>query len=76
MSFPMRATSLRKRVKQLEAVVVWDQALPSEQTKGLLWRAGDGGKRDGKKTGRKITKGGYLPHCGNRPNNLTNLHWF
>lgn len=43
------------RVKQLEAlVVVWDQVLPSDQTGGALWRAGDGGVTEaGKKKGIK-----------------------
>lgn len=48
---------LRMGVKQLEALVVWDQVLPSDQTGGLLWRAGDGGKRDRDEKGRKITQG-------------------
>lgn len=47
------------RVKQLEALVVWDQALPSDQTKGVLWRAGDGGNRDREEKGRKITQGWF-----------------
>lgn len=45
------------RVKQLEVWVVWDQALPSDQTEEVLWRAGDGGNRDRKEKGRKITQG-------------------
>lgn len=55
MVFPKRAPSLRMRVKQLEALVVWDQVLPLDQTEGALWRAGDGGNRDREEKGRKIT---------------------
>lgn len=61
--------------KQLEALVVWDQVLPSDQTGGLLWRAGDGVKETGMKKGEKSPRGN-LPHCGEKPGNTINLQRF
>lgn len=61
-------------VKQLEALVVWDQVLPLDQTEGVLWRAGNGVTETGEKKGEKSPRGN-LPHCG-KPNITINLCCF
>lgn len=72
MAFPQESNLAQDESKAIRGLGGLGSGAPFRPGRGVLWRAGDGGKRDRKKKGEKSPRGN-LPHCGKKPHNTTPL---